>query len=56
MISRMKSTAKIKPKRSSTFSEFIRNVSSKEKKRVYTRVIKKSTEMQKMILNDDTTD
>ncbi len=31
---------------SSPFSDFIRNASSKEKKRVYTDVLKKATEMQ----------
>lgn len=40
-----------KPKDSSAFSEFIRNASSREKKRVYTRVIKKSIEAQKKILD-----
>ena len=40
------------PKDSSAFSEFIRNASSGEKKRVYTRVIKKSIESQKKILDN----
>lgn len=41
-----------KPKDSSAFSEFIRNASSKEKKRVYTKVIKKSIESQRKILDE----
>ena len=34
----------------SEFSEFIRNASSEEKKRVYTDVIKKATEQQQQTL------
>ena len=44
--------SKTKPKDSSAFSEFIRNASSGEKKRVYARVIKKSIESQKKILDN----
>lgn len=43
---------KPKPKDSSAFSEFIRNASSGEKKRVYSKVIKKSIESQKKILDN----
>ena len=46
-----KSKTRSKPKDSSAFSEFIRNASSGEKKRVYARVIKKSIESQKKILD-----
>lgn len=43
---------KTKPKAtsSSQFSEFIRNASSAEKKRVYTQVMKKATERQNRVL------
>ena len=36
---------------SSAFSEFIRNASSREKKRVYSEVIKKASEMQNELMN-----
>lgn len=36
--------------KSTPFSEFIRNASSAEKKRVYDSVIKKSTERQRQVL------
>ena len=45
-----------KPKDSSAFSEFIRNASAKEKKRVYTEVIRESIESQKKLMDDDTPD
>lgn len=38
------------PIRSTPFSEFIRNASSAEKKRVYTEVMRKATERQNRIL------
>lgn len=39
-----------KPMRSTPFSEFIRNASSAEKKRVYTEVLRKATERQNRVL------
>lgn len=42
--------SKAKPVASTPFSNFIRNASSGEKKRVYTEVIKKATERQKRLL------
>lgn len=39
-----------KPTTSSRFSEFIRNASSAEKKRVYAQVLKKATERQNRLL------
>lgn len=36
---------------STRFSEFIRNASSKEKKRVYSDVIRKATEMQNGVIS-----
>jgi len=41
---------KPKPTDSTPFSEFIRNASSAEKKRVYERVLKKATERQNRLL------
>ena len=41
---------KPKPTRSSPFSEFIRNASSAEKKRVYGDVLKKAPERQNAVL------
>ena len=41
---------KSKIAKSTPFSDFIRNASSKEKKRVYTRVLKKATERQLEII------
>ena len=41
---------KPKPVASTPFSEFIRNASSAEKKRVYKRVLKKASERQNRIL------
>lgn len=38
--------SKPKAKKSSPFSEFIRNASSRDKKRVYTDVLKKATDRQ----------
>jgi len=35
---------------STPFSDFIRNASSRDKKRVYERVLKKATERQKAVL------
>jgi len=40
----------VKSVRSTPFSEFIRNASSAEKKRVYTDVIRKATERQNRVL------
>lgn len=40
---------KPKPTASSPFSEFIRNASAAEKKRVYTVVLKKATERQQRV-------
>lgn len=40
-----------KVKKSSAFSEFIRNASSAEKKKVFKRVLEKATEDQRRILN-----
>jgi hypothetical protein len=40
----------IKPVKSTKFSEFIRNASSAEKKRIYNDVMKKSTESQCKVL------
>lgn len=40
----------VKPVRSTPFSEFIRNASSAEKKRVYTVVMRKATERQNRTL------
>lgn len=39
-------------KRSTEFSEFIRNGSSREKKRVYTEVLKKATEAQLLLMRE----
>ena len=50
------SKIRTKPKDSSAFSEFIRNASAKEKKRVYSEVIRESIESQKKIMDDDTPD
>ncbi len=42
-----------KPKREDTpFSKFIREASSREKKRVYKRVLEKATERQKEVLQE----
>lgn len=43
---------KMKPKRipSTRFSDFIRNASSREKKRVYRRVLEKASERQRRLL------
>lgn len=41
---------KSKPEASTPFSKFIRDASSKEKKRVYERVLKKATERQNRLL------
>jgi hypothetical protein len=41
---------KPKPVASTPFSEFIRNASSAEKKRVYKRVLKKASESQNRVL------
>lgn len=39
-----------KPVKSTKFSDFVRNASSAEKKRVYDEVMKKSTERQRKVL------
>ena len=49
-----KSKTRSQPKDSSAFSNFIRTASSKEKKRVYSKVIKKSIESQKKVLENTT--
>lgn len=41
---------KSKPKGSSAFSEFIRNASSRDRKRLYSKVLDKATERQQAIL------
>jgi len=46
----MPSSRKSKSADSTPFSEFIRNASSAEKKRVYERVLKKATERQNRLL------
>lgn len=43
--------SKQKTVKSTSFSEFIRNASSKEKKRVYSDVLKKATEAQNKVIN-----
>lgn len=42
--------SKKKTLKTTTFSEFIRNASSGEKKRVYTDVLKKATERQQTLI------
>jgi len=42
--------SKPKPEGSTAFSEFIRNASSAEKKKVYTVVIQRATERQKRLM------
>ena len=44
--------SRIKTAASTPFSEFIRNASSAEKKRVYARVLKKATERQNRLLRE----
>ncbi len=44
--------SRIKMTTSTPFSEFIRNASSAEKKRVYERVLKKATERQNRLLRE----
>ena len=44
--------AKQKPTTSSLFSEFMRNASSAEKKRVYGRVLTRATEEQQRVLTE----
>lgn len=41
---------KPKPEKSSPFSEFIRNASSEEKKRVYSDVLKRASERQREVI------
>jgi len=50
----MPSLPKPKKAASTPFSEFIRNASSAEKKRVYERVLKKATERQNRLLRSAT--
>ncbi|MGH8322112.1 MAG: hypothetical protein ACRESX_02630 [Gammaproteobacteria bacterium] len=45
---------KRKTENSTPFSEFIRNASAAEKKRVYQRVLKKATERQNRLLREVT--
>ena len=42
--------SKLKTVKSTTFSDFIRNASSREKKRVYTDVLKKATDRQTEVI------
>ncbi|MFT6915317.1 MAG: putative CopG family antitoxin [Motiliproteus sp.] len=42
---------KEKPHGSSSFSEFMRSASSRDKKRVYTKVLAKATERQQAVIN-----
>jgi hypothetical protein len=39
-----------KGRSSSAFSEFVRNASSRDRKRVYTKVLEKATEQQKAVI------
>ena len=50
--------SKDKPERlaSTAFSDFIRNASAREKKRVYTEVMKKASERQNRLLQDEKPD
>lgn len=48
----MKLFAKSKKVASTPFSEFIRNASSADKKKVYTGVLKRATERQNRVLAD----
>jgi hypothetical protein len=43
--------SKLKIVKSTQFSEFIRNASSREKKRVYTEVMRKATERQLNVIS-----
>lgn len=43
-------TFKRKPEHSSPFSEFIRNASAEEKKRVYSDVLKRASERQREVI------
>ena len=47
---------KVKPEGSSDFSVFIRTASAREKKRVYSKVIKKSIDDQKKLMESATTE
>jgi hypothetical protein len=47
----MISIFKKKPIVSTRFSEFIRNATSEQKKRVYSKVLKKATERQNALVN-----
>lgn len=47
----MKLFSKSKPRTSSAFSEFIRNASSEEKKKVYTKVIERASERQNAVVS-----
>ena len=44
---------KRKPAHSSRFSDFIRTASASEKKRVYTKVMKRASELQNAVLRRD---
>jgi len=43
------------PKKSTEFSEFIRNAPSREKKRVFSDVLKEATEEQKRVIRESKT-
>ena len=43
---------RVKPKGDSAFTEFIRNASAAEKKKVYTEVMKRASAMQQKVLDD----
>ncbi len=43
---------RLKPKGDSAFTEFIRNASAAEKKKVYTEVMKRASAMQKKVLEE----
>ena len=47
--------SKQKKLRSTRFSEFIRNASAREKKRVYKEVLQRATERQRRVLEDAST-
>lgn len=43
---------RVKPKGDSAFTEFIRNASAAEKKKVYTEVMKRASAMQQKVLDE----
>lgn len=48
----MLNKSRLKPKGNSAFTEFIRNASAAEKKKVYTEVMKRASAMQKKVLDE----